>query len=113
ITMANVAGSDVLELRGPDGQRHRVPVGGRLRVDQGLAAREAFRAGRGFGPTHRWLVDDLVAAGGLEVILPGYTPPAVPLNMLIVPERAAIARVRLLVDFLVERIGQIPGLETS
>jgi hypothetical protein len=31
--------------------------------------------------------------------------------MLIVPERAGIARVRLLVDFLVEQIGGIPGIE--
>jgi len=31
--------------------------------------------------------------------------------MLIVPERAGIARVRLLVDFLAARIGAIPGVE--
>jgi hypothetical protein len=30
--------------------------------------------------------------------------------MLIVPERAAIARVRLLIDFLVEHIPTLPGL---
>ncbi|TIT60494.1 MAG: LysR family transcriptional regulator, partial [Mesorhizobium sp.] len=46
----------------------------------------------------------------LEVILPGYSPPPVTLSMLIVPERAGIARVRLLVDFLAERIGGIPGI---
>jgi hypothetical protein len=33
--------------------------------------------------------------------------------MLIVPERVGIARVRLLVDFLIERIGRIPGIERS
>jgi len=31
--------------------------------------------------------------------------------MLIVPQRAGIARARLLVDFLAERIGRIRGLE--
>jgi hypothetical protein len=31
--------------------------------------------------------------------------------MLIVPARAGIARVRLLVDFLAEQIGGIPGIE--
>ncbi|TMJ13843.1 MAG: LysR family transcriptional regulator, partial [Alphaproteobacteria bacterium] len=36
--------------------------------------------------------------------------PSVPLSMLIVPERAGIARVRLLVDFLVEEIPRIPGI---
>jgi DNA-binding transcriptional LysR family regulator len=111
IRMSNVAGSDTLALRGRGGERHAVPFGGRLRVDHGLAAREALVAGRGIAPAHRWLVDDLLAAGRLEAILPDYSLPTVPLSMLIVPERAGIARVRLLVDFLSEQIGGIPGIE--
>ena len=111
IRMSNIAGSDILALRGPRGEQHTVPFGGRLRVDHGLAAREALVAGRGIAPAHHWLVDDLLAAGRLEAILPDYSPPSVPLSMLIVPERAGIARVRLLVDFLVEQIGGIPGIE--
>ncbi|MFS8116016.1 LysR family transcriptional regulator [Rhizobium jaguaris] len=111
IRMSNVAGSDVLSLRGPDGEHHAVPFAGRFRVDHGLAAREALVAGRGIAPAHQWLVDDLLAAGRLEAILPDYSPPPVPLSMLIVPERAGIARVRLLVDFLVGQIGIIPGIE--
>lgn len=111
IRMSNVAGSDALLLQTPDGARHAVPFGGRLRVDHGLAAREALLAGRGVAPAHRWLVNDLLASGRLKVILPDYPLPSVPLNMLIVPERAVIARVRLLVDFLAEQIGGIPGIE--
>ncbi|HEV2677350.1 MAG TPA: LysR family transcriptional regulator [Aliidongia sp.] len=111
IRMSNVAGSDTIVLQGPDGERHAVPFGGRLRVDHGLAARDALVAGRGIAPAHRWLVDDLVIAGRLEAILPDYSLPSVPLSMLIVPERTGIARIRLLVDFLVERIGDMPGIE--
>jgi len=105
------AGSDTLALQGPAGERHSLPFGGRLRVDHGLAAREALIAGRGIAPSHQWLVDDLLAAGRLEVILPDYTLPPVPLSMLLIPERAGIARVRLLIDFLVEQIRVIPGIE--
>lgn len=111
VRMSNVAGSDLLELHGKTGERHVVPFHGRLRVDHGLAAREALVAGRGIAPAHRWLVDDLLASGRLKAILPDYFLPAVPLSMLIVPERAGIARVRLLVDYFAERIGDIPGLE--
>jgi DNA-binding transcriptional LysR family regulator len=111
VRMSNIAGSESLALERADGGRHVAPFGGRLRVDHGLAAREAFAAGRGFGPAHIWLVDDLLAEGRLEVILPDYSPPPVPLNMLIVPERSSIVRVRLLVDFLAERIGGLPGFE--
>jgi DNA-binding transcriptional LysR family regulator len=110
IRMSNVAGSDTLVLQGRSGL-HAVPFGGRLRVDHGLAAREALAAGRGIGPAHQWLVDDLFAAGQLEIVLPGYSLPSVPLSLLIVPERAGITRVRLLVDFLAEQIGYIPGIE--
>lgn len=111
IRMTNIAGSETLVLLGPGGERHAVPFGGRLRLDHGLAAREAILAGRGIGPAHVWLVSDLLAAGRLRVVLPDYSPPPVPLNLLIVPERATVARVRLLVDFLVEQIGSIPGME--
>jgi DNA-binding transcriptional LysR family regulator len=67
-------------------------------------------AGRGIAPAHRWLIDDLLAEGRLEVILPDYTLLPVSLSMLIAPERAAIARVRLLVDFLTGQIEGIPGI---
>lgn len=112
IRMSNVAGSDALALQGPDGERHVVPFGGRFRVDHGLAAREALAAGRGIGPAHPWLVHDLLAAGRLIAVLPGYRLPPTPLNMLIVPERAGIARVRLLIEFLAAEIGRLPGIES-
>ncbi|QCO17720.1 LysR family transcriptional regulator (plasmid) [Azospirillum brasilense] len=113
VRMSNIAGSDRLTLEGPDGALHSVSLGGRLRVDHGLAAREAYLAGRGIGPAHAWLVDDLLADGRLEILLPDHAPPSVPLNLLIVPERSGIARVRLLVDFLAEAILGVPGIERS
>jgi len=113
IRMSNIAGHDTLILHGSDGARHELPFDGRIRFDHGLAAREALLAGRGIGLAHRWLVDDALADGRLERILPDYAPPPVPFSMLIVPERAGIARVRLLVDHLVEAVGSIPGVETK
>lgn len=111
IRMSNVAGSEMLTLVGPDGKTYAVPVTGDLRVDHGLAAREAFRAGRGIGPAHRWLVDDLLKRGELEPLLPDHALTPTPLNMLIVPERAKVARVRLLIDDLVKEVSTLPGIE--
>lgn len=113
VRMSNIAGSDALTLEGPNGKTRVVPFGGRLRVDHGLAARAAYLAGRGIGPAHLWLVDDLLSEGRLEPILPDYAPPSVPLNMLIAPERAGVARVRLLVEFLAGEVLAIPGIERS
>ncbi|WP_119269289.1 LysR family transcriptional regulator [Taklimakanibacter deserti] len=110
IRMSNIAGSETLVLEGPRGARHEVPFGGRFRIDHGLAAREALAAGRGIAPAHHWLIDDLLADGRLEAILPDHAPPAVPVSLLIVPERSGIARVRLLVDFLAVEILSVPGI---
>lgn len=113
IRMTNVAGSAVLAFEGPSGETYSVPFNGRLRVDHGLAVREALLAARGIAPTHRWLVDDLLATGQLAPFLTDYTLPSVQLSMLIVPERAAVARVRILIDVLAAEIAKLPGITPS
>jgi DNA-binding transcriptional LysR family regulator len=113
IRMTNVAGSSTLVLEGPDATRHTVPFGGRLRVDHGLAARAAMLAGRGIAPAHHWLVADCLADGRLETVLPDYAVPSVPLSLLIQPERAETARVRLLADFLAARLRAVPGIASE
>lgn len=110
IRMANIAGSDVIALTAPDGRAYTVPVGGRLRVDHGLVAREAFLAGHGLGPAHQWLVDDLLASGALVPLLADYALQPVSLSLLIAPERAGLKRVRLLIDFLAEHLARLPGI---
>src|SRR5690606_31948232 len=107
IRMLNIVGSDLLVLEG-QGERHVVPFGGRLRVDHGLAAREALAAGRGIAPAHRWLVEALLADGRLEQVLPRHAPPAGPVSMLIVPLRAAVGRVRMLVGCLAPPLAALP-----
>ncbi|KXV35552.1 LysR family transcriptional regulator [Gluconobacter thailandicus] len=110
IRLSRVQGSDRLVLHGPDGKCSTLPFRGRLTVDHGLAAREAFLASRGFGPAHHWLVEDCLAEGRLERVLPDYELTSSPLSMLISPERASLNRVRLCADFLAERIAKIPGI---
>jgi len=108
--MTNVIGSETLVKIGSDGRKHTVPFGGHFRFDHGLAAREALLAGRWVAPAHQWLVNDLLADGHLKQILPDYALEPVPLSLLIVPERAHVSRVRLLVDFLVSHVDENPGI---
>jgi len=110
VRMSNVADSAMISLLAPSGERHQIPIKGRLQVDHGLAAREAVLSGRGLAPAHLWLVSDLLAAGQLIEILPGYRLPRVAFSMLIAPERSRLARVRLLADFLAEAIVSLPGI---
>ncbi|GAA3672155.1 MULTISPECIES: LysR family transcriptional regulator [Acetobacter] len=110
VRMSRVHGSERLLLQDAEGRDHIVPFHGRLTVDHGLAARDAFLAGRGFGPAHRWLVEDCLRDGRLEQVLPDYTLPAAPLSMLIAPERTNLTRVRLCAEFLAARAREIPGI---
>ena len=110
IRKTNIAKTNQLTLTDRAGNIHVATFQGRFRVDHGLAAREALISGRGISPIPRWLVDDLLTSGQLETVLDDYDLPATPLNMLIVPERAGIARVRLLKDFIAENIRSIPGV---
>lgn len=110
IRMSNVAGSAMLTLHGPDGAAVLVPFDGRLLVDHGLAAREALAQGRGIAAAHIWLVDDLLAAGIIEPILPNFTLEPVPLSLLVTPGRTRIKRIRMLVDALADSLATLPGL---
>lgn len=58
-----------------------------------------------------WLVDDLLSEERLESILPEYVLQSEPLNMLIMPDRTNIMRVRLLVGFLAGKALAIPAME--
>lgn len=111
IRMSNVVGSDRLTLRGAGTEVRSASFSGRLTVDHGLAAREALIAGRGIAAAHLWLVDDLLASGAVERVLPTFELEPVPVSILFVPARARIARVRLVIDALAALVGQVPGID--
>jgi len=113
IRRTSVARSRELTLVDDHGTTHVATFAPRLRVDHGLAAREALVAGRGISPVPQWLVDDLLRDGQLHAVLPGYRCPPLPLNLLVVPERADVTRVRLLRDFLAEKIAAVPGVTAA
>ena len=110
IRKTNIAKSNQLCLTDRDNNTHVATFLGRFRADNGLASREALIAGRGIAPVPPWLIDDLLDSGQLELVLPQYKLPATPVNMLILPDRAGVARVRLLKDYLITNIGSIPGV---
>lgn len=110
VRLSRVLGSDRLVLQGKAGKPAILPFHARLNVDHGLALREALLAGRGYGPAHLWLVEDCLADGRLMRLLPSWTLTPVPLSMLIAPERANLARVRLCADFLSGGIMRLPGI---
>ncbi len=112
VTMMRLSDNDRLVLAGPGGESYTMRCSGRLRVDPGLAVREALRAGRGIGIAHHWLVGDLLESGELVALLPGWTVAPVPLSLLIAPGQAEMQRIRLLIDFLTDRCAAVQGIES-
>lgn len=105
-----LAGGDAIVLQGPDGTA-TIEAPCRYRVNNSLAMREGFVAGAGFGLTPAWLVQDLLDDGTLVRVLPRWhgTPQEA---FLVYPSRRyQPARVRVLMDFLAERVPLLPGMQ--
>jgi DNA-binding transcriptional LysR family regulator len=91
------------------GRLETVRVQPRLRADNGEMLRAAAVQGLGICILPTFIAAPALAAGTLEVLLRDFPLPEGGLHAVMPPGRAATARVRALVDFLVERFGPEPA----
>lgn len=82
---------------------YRVPVSGRLCVNQGQALRVAALHGLGIVLQPAILLEADVRAGRLIQLLPMHELPARPMHVVYPPDRYRSPKLRSFVDFLVER----------
>lgn len=75
-----------------------------LRSDDHLVVWQALRAGLGIGFAATWLAQE---APELERVLPELAIPALPVWLVVHQEIHASARIRLVYDWLAERLGQV------
>jgi DNA-binding transcriptional LysR family regulator len=102
------AGDDGALLTGPDGPV-AVPVRSRYRVNNAVALLDSVLAGAGISLQPTWMVADLLAEGRLVRVLGRHTGPAQDVHLLYAPRRHQPLRVRVLVDFLAQRVAGLPG----
>ncbi|HEV8692849.1 MAG TPA: LysR family transcriptional regulator [Lysobacter sp.] len=95
-----------------DGDREiAVRVQGRVESNQGELLRDAAVAGLGIALHSTWHVMGDLRAGRLQVVMPDY-PPAETGIYAVMPQRRLVpARVRAFVDFLADRLGDVPPWE--
>ena len=91
--------------RGPEEFRVKTD----LELHDHFTLRAALLAGRGIGRSARWLVEDDLAAGRLEEVLPGCGPAPYPAHAVYLPARPTPEKVKLLLAHLVEKVPRIPG----
>jgi DNA-binding transcriptional LysR family regulator len=89
-----------------NGQSHRFRGRARLRVDNADAAIAAARAGHGIARVLSYMVTPELAAGALELVLEDFGPPPVPIHVVHKELGQTSARVRAVVDHLVEGLRQ-------
>ena len=87
------------------GQDVEVPVHGALRcADDILAPVTLARHGAGLVQTYRFIVEHDLQAGTLEEVLPGFAGASRPFSLLYPAQRHMPRRVRVLIDFLLDRL---------
>ena len=79
-------------------------------VDDGLSQKVATVAGAGISMNSLWSVHDEITTGSLIHVLPDYEVDDQSVLWLVYPKSNVLtAKVRLFIDFLLERIGRSPA----
>lgn len=94
-----------------DGQPLNVPIEPRLVVSANNAAINLARQGWGVTRVLSYQVAAAVAAGELEIVLAGFEPPPLPIQVVFQKSARVPAKVHSFVDFLSARLGQDTALK--
>ena len=100
-----------LELFRQD-EQVRVDVGGRFRVNNALAIREALALGSGIGVCPEWLIHDLQDSGELVRVLEGWSARPQDLYLLSPSRQYQPVRTRMFIDFAAGQFTSLRGFET-
>lgn len=104
-------------LIGPDGTSGKLdprPADCRIILDDGMSQKVATLSGAGISLNSLWSVHCEIAAGSLVRVLPDYEIDDPSALWLIYPKSNVLtAKVRVFIDFLLERIGRSPAWTTS
>lgn len=95
-----------------DGKSQRFHPRPRFLVNSADAAIAAAVAGRGITRVLSYMIAPQLQAGSLEIVLPDHEPPAVPIHVVHKEAGQTSARVRAVVDHLVQRLRAEPWLPT-
>jgi DNA-binding transcriptional LysR family regulator len=99
----------LIEAGGKSGEFNTRGPGYRLTIDDGLSYKIATHCGAGIAIHSLWSVHKELADGSLVQVLPEYRMDAEPALWLVYPKSNVLtAKVRVFIDFLIERIGLNP-----
>lgn len=94
-----------------DGSETTVRVRGPFESNMGEVVRDAVLAGLGISLHSAWHVCDDLKAGRLQIVLPDYRTPESAIYAVMPERRLMLPRVRAFIDFVVEKLGDVPPWE--
>ncbi|MBS0248468.1 MAG: LysR family transcriptional regulator [Proteobacteria bacterium] len=92
------------KLTGPDGEDHWIAPQWSLCANNAEVLRDAAVKGRGIAVLPVFLAEKELKSGALTTVLDDYKPPQLTLYAIYPPTRHLSVKVRLFIDFLVERL---------
>jgi DNA-binding transcriptional LysR family regulator len=95
-----------------DGQTISIHPRARFTSDSGAALVPAVLASLGIALLPTFLVNEHIASGALKVVLPDYPMPEAGVYVVRPPGGSAPCKVRVLIDILVEKFGEVQCTET-
>ncbi len=93
-----------------DGKSQAHKTRSRLRANNADVAIAAAVVGRGITRVLSYMVAPQLESGELEIVLPEFTPPAVPVHVVHKEQGQTSGRVRAVVDHLADRLRRVPAL---
>jgi DNA-binding transcriptional LysR family regulator len=88
------------------GEQHRVEAPARLRINNSFTVRDAAMEGLGIAQLPLLVAGAACASGALRPVLPGWSPPAVPVHAIFPSSRYLTPKVRVFIDLAVESFAQ-------
>jgi len=108
LTYAYLTGGNVWRFRDRAGGEHDVRVGGGAHANSGQFLASLAVAGQGIALEPDFIVAPEIRAGALVTVLPEFVPPASEIVVAYPSRRHLSAKVRVFVDFLVQRFAGTP-----
>lgn len=107
-TYANVENPGLWRFTGPDGEEQSVAVDGPMRVNGSESLSASLRAGLGVALQPEFICWRDLKEGTLETAMCDWRPPTPALHIVSPPGRLRPARVKVLMEFLAERLAAAP-----
>ena len=87
-----------------NGQPLSIPIKGAFGSNHAQVAIDACEAGLGFGVFLSYQIEPLIKQGKLQIVLPEYEPPPIPINVMYTHAKLMSSRIRIFVDWMATRL---------